>query len=409
MKNYILFLLILVISGCSLSNNPGLITYSESGEAVYFDVPLTIYQEQAGTGKSTAGRNGVPVSGFAYDAVFVTRLPAPEIAGAEVHGNDILISGNQAFIAYNTAGDTFSGAVQILNISNKKKTAVTGEIKFQGADINAIFIQGNTLFFGGAADPDVYGFTPGKNSIIGKIDLTSINIENITASITSLPGYGVTGITMHNGRVYAAVGAENGGVQILSAELVPESFYGIDDPRDIERYQSGVITITGTADSSDEHGAITIFPNADLTNPAVIPVREFNGSHYHKATIEVWEGTKALLGISEAGFQIRDLADGSGNLLADFPNPVPDDPELQTFTNSASSDGDLIFTANGEYGFRVYKPDRLLTEASLIGFHDFSEENLDVTASANHVEYKSGLLFCAAGSAGVLIYSFEKL
>lgn len=87
----------------------------------------------------------------------------------------------------------------------------------------------------------------------------------------------------------------------------------------------------------------------------------------------------------------------------------------RTATNSASHHKDLVFTANGEAGFRVFQTTEALKRdnppasdwLSLIGFVPFDETLQDSGDywSANHVEFSNDTLFVAAGLGGVVVYA----
>ena len=72
-------------------------------------------------------------------------------------------------------------------------------------------------------------------------------------------------------------------------------------------------------------------------------------------------------------------------------------------TNDVSVDGNLVFVANGGYGVALVRASKSLRPPSsepaaleLVG-------TLELGASANHVAYRRGLLFVAAGSGGLKI------
>jgi hypothetical protein len=76
-----------------------------------------------------------------------------------------------------------------------------------------------------------------------------------------------------------------------------------------------------------------------------------------------------------------------------------------------SSDSDLIFSANGEWGFRVFSvQNKQFNATTVAGYYPFEglTDAEDKNYSANHVEYKSGHLFVAAGVGGVQIFTLDK-
>ncbi len=114
-----------------------------------------------------------------------------------------------------------------------------------------------------------------------------------------------------------------------------------------------------------------------------------------------------MLALSEAGFKVVDL--NNENIIYEAENP-----ELASgipYTNSVSSDGRLVFSANGEWGFRVFSVSgKKFDEATLAGYYPFEgvTDSSGQNYSANHVEYKSNHLFVASGAGGVQVFTLDK-
>jgi len=337
-----------------------------------------------------------------YDVTLVARISAVLVDGDDVQANDIVISGNKAYIAYNYAGEPFKGAVQIVDISDKDEPEILEEIKMPSMDVNALYIDGSNLIFGGAADPDIWGY----KSFIGKISTRKISPTDIAASITELPSHAVTGITKKNSYYYATVGAADGVLLKLNKSFGVAESIDLSDGRDIEEYDGGLVVISGTTDNPAANGKISIVSkNLDIEEE--LSVTDF-GSDYHKATIEIYDKDMALLALSKAGMKVLDLDNGS-RVVYELPNPQTADVAFP-YTNSVSSDKELIFTANGEYGFRVlYNEDEDFENVSVAGYFPFNDPELDdLNYSANHIEYKSDHLFVACGVGGVQIFYLDE-
>jgi len=122
-----------------------------------------------------------------------------------------------------------------------------------------------------------------------------------------------------------------------------------------------------------------------------------------KATVEV-NGGYAYLGLSAKGFQVLDL--GTRELVLALPNP---DASPNHVTNSVSFDGDLIFSANGEHGLRVfrYTPPGA---ASLVGYYPYDglRDGTGQRFSANQVAYRNAYLFVASGVGGVQVFQLAR-
>ncbi|MBN2441671.1 MAG: hypothetical protein JXJ04_09995 [Spirochaetales bacterium] len=342
------------------------------------------------------------ITNFEYNITQISRIRPTTVNNHTVQANDILISGTTSYVAYNTAGDIFDGAIQVIKKTGKKIT-LEYEIQFRDMDIICLSKQGDDLVFGGMANPDVFD---GKRSFIGKINLRGPKSSRIVESFVFLSSYAATGVTKLDDQYYVSLGAADGGIKILDNNMGPVQGtletpdILADDIRDIEAYASGIVVLVGTTDSEATNGRILIIKEDAVTKE--IEITDFD-SPEAKATIEV-NDNYAYLGLSAKGFQVCDLT--SEKILFTFDNP--DDSPLHV-TNSISYHENLIFSANGEYGFRVldYTPSQ--TSADIVGYFSFSgltDEN-EQNYSANHIAYKSKCLIVASGAGGVLYYELS--
>ena len=179
------------------------------------------------------------------------------------------------------------------------------------------------------------------------------------------------------------------------------------DIRDVDSYGQGIIAIAGTTDNAAPTGRVIVGDVGSTTELALVDF----GSDYHKATIEIWEETIALLGLSEAGFKVLDL-NSPGAFIEQIANPAPNKPGQLTNTNSVSTDGNWVVTANGEYGFRILRPNGGdFTDIDVIGY--FASQlpppgALEDQFSVNHVAMANGCFFAAAGAWGVYVYCISQ-
>ena len=121
-------------------------------------------------------------------------------------------------------------------------------------------------------------------------------------------------------------------------------------------------------------------------------------------------GGKAFVAAGPDGVQIVCLADGS--ILGNVPRPDPASVGLSpdvVVTNAVAVEEDLMFISNGEAGVYVATVAQNFEDtgctaqnASVIGQLQF--DNLQ---SVNHVSYRDGYLFVAAGLGGVKIVEVD--
>ena len=341
--------------------------------------------------------------GVHYNLIRVARIPAPVVDGDTVQANDIIISGNTAYIAYNYQGNPWIGAIQALDISTLEEPENIYQIDLESMDVNALGLDGAKLLVAGAADPAVWA---DMVAFASHMPAGTPDPDAFVENVLQLPSYAGTGIRRYGESYFVGVGASNGVIQELSLDFEPTDALDYEDVRDLDVSDLGLLAVTGTTDNDAPTGLVVI---ANGGTPTEVPIVDF-GSDYHKATVEVWDGNLALLGLSEAGFKVLDI--GSGDFIHEEPNPAPPIAGLLTNTNSASTDGTMIVTANGEYGFRVLRPTGgQFDDVEVIGY--FRSEyppqgSLEQKFSVNHVEMERGCFFAAAGAWGVYVYCFEE-
>lgn len=367
------------------------IVVKSGGSVEAKDVPIQLEGEG-----SSAGYRAQAAPSFGYGITYVARVPAVSVGTGLVMASDIKVDGDTAYIAYNTQGEHFAGAVQILDVSNRAQPRITREIQFADLKVNKLFVDGKTLLFAGGANPDRYAF----RSYIGKIALDDVNAGSIRGSLQGLRSYAATGIAKHGNRFYVGVGARDGGVEILDADLKKTAFVACPDVRDVNRHESGVVAVAGTTDSTSTAGSLLFL--GQNGKEGATPIADFK-SDYAKATVQT-TSQLAFLGLSRLGFQVVDLA--SKATVFSLPNP---DADLNHVTNSVSCEGDLVFAANGEYGFRVLSiADKKATGAgfaSVVGYHAMTGATYDGQQySANDLRYANGYLFVACGAGGMNVY-----
>ena len=402
-----------VTIACFIPDPNFIISSSEDKFIETHDTPITIYEEEpAGPGRSATTRAPKPVV-FEKTITYKARILPVTVDGLLVQANDVVINGYRAYIAYNYAGDLFKGAIQIVDISNPGVPEIITELKFSSMDINTVQLVSNQLYFGGQADPDLYGF----RSFIGVIDttkLTNLDLNSIVQSIIGLKSYATTAITDQGNEIYVGVGAKNGYIQVLNNETLEVTKDMImPDVRDVQKYQNGIVAIAGTTDNSQTKGRILIYHANNLDNPVVMEIPDF-ASPYHKSTIEMYNAKYAFLGLAEAGLKVLDITDNEENsqIVFELQNPAVS-YTTKTNTNSVTTDSAYIFSANGEYGFRVLRVLNMSgkdsTFAEIVGYYPF--EGLKAADgkpySANHIDFKANHLFVASGAGGVNIYYLQ--
>jgi hypothetical protein len=387
--------LLLASSGCT--SVPGLTTTQRPTISVQQGGAITVTNRRIELTPEKAVLQLKAVKTFPYTITLDAQVPRVMVGGKVTEAADVAISkdGALAAIAYNTAGEPFGGAVQLVDIHDVAAPKILRQIEFPNMDVNCVTLDGGTLYFGGAANPDVWSF----RSFVGSIDVQNPTSSAITNSLRGLRSYGATAIVARPDRLYVGVGARDGGIELFDKSLRSTGFVASTDVRALAVDGNDVVALAGTTDGTATTGKI--FHVDDTTKTT--PIANF-GSDYAKATLEVDSKGLSLLALSASGLSVL----SAGKEIFKLSNPGTD---KTVATNGASMDDNLIFSANGEYGFRVLQVlDRAATGAafaSVVGFHAPEVVAGTQKASANFLRYKAGTLAVAEGVSGLGLYHVE--
>lgn len=335
-----------------------------------------------------------------YDITYVAQVLPVTVGSALAQANDVVIAGNRAYIAYNVAGEAYGGALQVVDISDDARPKILKEVRFSDLDVNCLYLDGGDLLFGGSSNPDKWKGT----SFVGRVTLSNVDPAAIATSIKVQRSFAVTAITRSGNQLVAGVGAKNGGLVLLDASLTETSFVPRGDVRDLETTGGAVLAIAGTTDSTEANSALVTY---DFRNKTELTLD--NGlKAYAKATVEVDSGGLAYVALSNLGLRVVDTKK-SNDVVFTLANPAG---ATRADTNSVSTDGDLMFAANGEYGFRVLrlldKQAKSASFASLVGYHALNGATYgNKSLSVNHLAFRNDVLFAACGAGGVNVYTLK--
>lgn len=336
----------------------------------------------------------------------VGTLAPPTVNGSKVQASDITVSGSKVYVAYNTAGNTQAGAIDVIDISNPLMVTMVSEALYPTTDIHKVYVDGNRLFAAGATSDNGGGGNVQRIQLDANGRLTS-SVHSVflrSASNASVPAYAGTSVISSGSYVYALSG-DNGGLSILNESNLSEvSFTQLDDARDIsfDSSKSSLYAVTGKTVSTN--AGIKHF---DLTGGAL------GSGNYTLANAQVNDGGKSTIvtgssmQIATAGYGgARLVCTASGTSLGLAANPtVSGLTAAEQVANAATYGGGYMFVANGEAGVSVYSINAPLIPSgcNLVSITFLGRFNLGTDASVNNLYYTNGHLVVATGEKGFKI------
>lgn len=167
------------------------------------------------------------------------RITSPLVDGVPVQATDVLIQGDRIYATYNTQGDDFRGALQIIDVSNPDAPVLLQEAGFNESEANRVQVEGDYIYVGGGdefqgAVVDTFVLEGGALSLV---------------STLPLPGYQTTMLQVDGDRAFVTTGSV-GGLFVLDlsdpGEPVVVDELPLDDARFVAGHGDGeLVVLTG--------------------------------------------------------------------------------------------------------------------------------------------------------------------
>ena len=331
----------------------------------------------------------------------VASVDAPTIDGVTLQANDIEIHDHTALVTYNVAGELFAGAVQMIDFDHLQRPELVSEVLYRHADANAVTMQGSDVFVGLASDDPALS-TP---AVLEQLRVTGSHGLEQTGLWLDLPSWAVTDLAVQGNNLVAGVGAQDGGVALLSRNsLAFQRFTPQYDVRGVAVSGDRLVTVCGGSPAR-----LMLHSLPALASQSATALSGY-GAAFAKGTIE-WVSGRCYLGTGDAGFQIRNA---TGEILAQLSSSeFSDRPGTPGVTNAVSVDQHLAFVAAGAAGVQVVRLGRFRCDGreseETEGLRILGRLSLEDGASCNMVKADDDVLVVAAGAGGVKLVTMEYL
>ncbi len=362
----------------------------------------------------------VRAQAFGDDYKLVGVASAPIVNGVAVRATHVSVLGTSAFVAYAKEGDSYTGALEVVDITDPNAPKVSSSLGFSMLDVYAVYADpnANEVYFTGALDldqletliPNVQIPEPSRPSFIGKVPFSNGKFGSPVTIRLTQRGYAgnslvktKAGLLLSSGDDQALLssGEMAGGIGLLNADSLGTQSWGA-----FARAQFlAVNNDTIAALESGKNGQVRLYNTNNLVTPSssialgnVGPADGKNTLHLDNTFIYVAKGFGGL-----------EMYSRSNNALAfKFANIIPNgaDNAFEYTTNAVTTDGDLVYISGGAAGVYVARVPNSANNQNLnyAGRFDLLENNT-VGGSANFVVADTArrLLFVASGAGGLKI------
>ena len=347
---------------------------------------LDIYEGATASGKSAKNFNDLAGD---YPLTLVAQIAPPSRDGSELTAAHVVIEGEYAYVAYNTVEDGFSGAIDIIRISDPNDPRITGRLFYLNVDVNSIAYENGFIYIAGGVDSE-QSTRATDNSVLARI-VSNNGTFDIDAGIEYAfqIGYNATDIKIMGNSLFVSSGKDGTIVNYNKADLAVINEAPFFDIRAIAIKDNDIAVLDASKGISllNQDLAITkeIAIDSDF-GEATKRTLDFFGDH-----IAVSEGAKGagLYDLNSGGF-VKHLP------IMTSPNGVE---TADIVTNGVATNEELLFIANGGGGLSL--AEERGGNPELVGV-------IELDGSINYVQSRGDYLFAAAGKGGFQIIKLNR-
>ncbi len=332
----------------------------------------------------------------------VAEIPTLTHDGNNFSATHVAISGDLALVSYHMRGDDHRGAVEVVDLADAKKPKVTSQIIFLQADVNAIAIEEGST---NGSQKVWVAMSDAKNgAVLGELSLKNKKFENnyyrnvkLAYKISGAISSSANSIAQSNDLLYVTAGRSNGGVFTLNKSDL--SLVGVKQFPNAKGVAVGTSKVACLQNSDND---AKLFVENVGGNAFETSIQLSNLSHQN---VDDLHGGKVSISFSEDGNTLFVAAGATGLRAVDMNTglEVFDSPEemLESGnTNGVSHDDQYVYAANGADGLAIFAYDQNgLPDPSHVFIWDLNEQ----WASSNFVESNGDWVFVAKGEGGFKI------
>jgi hypothetical protein len=326
-----------------------------------------------------------------YPLTLITQVNPPTygpitgLTAAHVYVED-----DFAYVAYNTAGEDYSGAIDIINVADPNNPAVTSRVVYSNADINSLQYSKGFLYAVGGMDA-TSSFTALSNSFITKIPVFSGVMDTNAGVIYGFQaGDNATDIVIDGNEAYVTSG-KDGTITIYDTkDLDIKKEEAFSDLRSLAFDKNKIALLDATM------GIRVLDDNLKLKKEIAI---DTDFGLFTKRSID-FIGDKIIVAEGSKGAGVYSY--DSGALLQYIPVIIDPNvaPSGDIVNNAVAINEDMVLMANGGAGLSISDDEGNTTEPYGV---------IQLNGSINYVQTVGDYAFAAAGQQGLQIIKLNRL
>ncbi len=349
---------------------------------------LDILDEATVTGKSALSAKNETAGD--YPLTLVAQVDVPSFNGGEnLTASHVDVSGDYAYVSYNTVAEGYVGGVDIINISDPTNPRVTSRLYYSNADINALRYDNGFVYLAGGVDAE-RSVTATSNSFVAKI-MASNGSFNLDAGIVYgfQEGFNATDIEVTASQVIVTSGQEGFVTIYNKSDLTTVNEAAFMDLRSVAVKDNSIAVLDASQGISILDQNLGVVSNIAIDSDFGVNTKrtlDFNGEN-----IVVAEGSRGA-GVYNAA---------TGNFVEYVPILIsPDNVDgSDIVTNAVAGNEEVLLMANGGAGLCLSEEQQDNTE--LVGI-------IQLEGSINYVASKGDYIFAASGKEGLQIIKLNR-
>lgn len=325
-----------------------------------------------------------------YPLTLVAQVDVPSYSGgANLTASHVDVSGDYAYVSYNTVEAGYAGGVDIINVSDPNNPRVTSRLYYVNADINAIKYDNGYIYLAGGVDSEK-SVNATSNSFVAKMQAVNGRI-NLDAGILYgfQEGFNATDVEVTSNEVLLTSG-RNGFVSVYNkSDLAPTKQAPFMDLRSVAVKDNRIAVL-------DASQGISVL-DANLNTIRDIPIDSDFGTNT-KRTLD-FSGNNIIVAEGSKGAGIYNA--DSGSFIEYIPITLnPDNVSgADVVTNAVATNENVLLMANGGAGLCLSEEQD--NNTNLVGI-------IQLEGSINYVASKGDYIFAASGKEGLQIIKLNR-
>ena len=357
------------------------VSFERAGVLDIYEDPIASAKRSSITGKDAEAGD--------YPLSLVAQIAPPSFTNGEnLAATHVALDGDYGYVSYNTVGQDYVGAIDVINISDPTNPTVTSRVYYTNADLNSIAYDNGYIYVAGGVDSE-QSVTATANSLVAKIAVSGgrMNTSNIAYGFQE--GFNATDVRIVNNNVVVTSGQDGLVVVYDKNDLTALNEAPFSDLRAVA-YSGNEIAVLDAAQGVS-------FLDQNLNTLRSIAIESDFGIDakrtldYLNENIVVSEGTKGA-GVYNAT---------SGSFIEYLPiltSPENAEPG-EIVTNGVAVNENVLLMANGAGGLSLSETN----DNNTVGVGV-----IELTGSINYVATKGDYIFAASGKSGFQIIKLNR-